>query len=560
MQFIQSLSLIQESSALILPDLKKVMLKDKRVVPFLKQASQFTDIDDPKVALETLKFYMLNNPNVTSHVKMRDGAGKHSVNAALFSELRQVRDLDEKKFIALKDLVQDIFKDHSSMSKGVISSQAMKELRSWADNSGRYYNLTAATQKELDITPALKPNKPIVVYRGLLFKEYDFREVTNAYDKSEPNGKRFSKAIRDNKKEVDLSWDRPSSWSKSKSVASRFAKYGPAQSMYGAMFQSLSRKGEIDGVVGYIVAMLVEPEDVLIDFSKANATIGQFEDEQEVIVKPGKYHCKIVKKFTPTGEVDPSADAAVDSQLAETMSKVKGILDSIASISIKDLMPLIDGSRGSYSSTKYVNLIKTGAFSEAVLNSTTTTVIHLHDKILNEARKMKALLKGVNRAAVSTDTTLNNIYVTANKVLDRLGRSLDFENAQDFRKQSKMLKLDFEQSVMVKDGFYSKQDADSFIMLGKALGVPTVSETKLHMVTKAKQSEYIQDVLTALLKSVGLDVPENKAELKTKALSLVLRATRNAITAKSYIADVVEAADGNTGINKDTLALYGFKI
>lgn len=546
MKFIQSLSLIQESSALILPDLKKVMQKDKRVSPFLKRDSTFADLEDPKTSLETLKFYMLNNPNVVSHVKSRFGVGKNGVSKWDLDQFRKSRDLEEKQFDLLKQVVQDIFKDHASLARGTVSAGTLKELRSWANHSGRYYNLTQEAQRELDTVEALKPAKPIVVYRGLLFKEYDFRDVSSSWDKNEPNGIKFAKAIRANKKEVDLSWDRPSSWSKEKGVAQRFAMYGPASSNFEATFQMLSRKGAIDGKVGYIVSMLVDPKDVLVDFEKARATIGQYESESEVIVKPGKYHCRIVKKFTPDGEAKLDAD---DSETINAMTEIKSILSDIAKMKTAELDTItnINGDKG-WGIPSFVKLLKSNSFKKAAVNSTTTMVLHMHDALLAAAKKIAPLLKKVSREVVAKDSEMSTAYKQATEFLSSLNRSSEAESAEEYRKTIRATEIDFERAIASRNSFYDKDETENFKRLGDHLKVEPPSKTHVHMTTKPKQAAYINNVIDAFFRHIGVDIPEDETEKKASFINILKKAVRNHTTA-SMIKKAVASAGGS--INKE---------
>jgi hypothetical protein len=83
-----------------------------------------------------------------SHVKSRAGVSKNNLSNWDFDTFRKARTFDEKQFDKLKTLIQDIFKDHASLSRGTLSSSTMKELRSWADTSGRYYNAFIQQKKQ----------------------------------------------------------------------------------------------------------------------------------------------------------------------------------------------------------------------------------------------------------------------------------------------------------------------------------------------------------------------------------------------------------------------------
>ena len=295
------LKLLQEASTLGINSLKKEMLKDKRISAIFKKNLSLDDIEDKEAFLATLKYWVLNNDSVKNFVASRQNV--KDVDLGTFAGYRKMRgkDLTQDNLKWLSEFIQDIFKEYSSVEKGVMSPGLKKELRDWFNASGRYYNLPSWAQRELMSIPSIRPKKRIIVYRGLLFSEGSLEE-RKLYDGTLEvgNGLEFLRSIKKGTREVDLKWDRPSSWSHGKAVAERFAQFGPASSNFAATFQWLDRamsKKHIDGALGFVIATFARPEDILIDTdlmrSQLETTHGS---EGEVILKAGTYSSRIVKK------------------------------------------------------------------------------------------------------------------------------------------------------------------------------------------------------------------------------------------------------------------------
>jgi hypothetical protein len=130
-------------------------------------------------------------------------------------------------------------------------------------------------------------------------------------------GLQFLRSVRDGSRVVDLEWDRASSWSTDRDTALAFAKFGSANSNFGATLQWLERgsKGHaIDGDLGFLISTLAQPEDILIDVARLNTAAHlKHGTEAEMILAPGKYTCRVTTKLTKKGEVDPTAPVADES-------------------------------------------------------------------------------------------------------------------------------------------------------------------------------------------------------------------------------------------------------
>lgn len=324
----QFLKMLQEASEADLEAVKVALKKDPNTKVLFQSASTLNDVRDKGVFLSTLKFHLLNNKKVKEFALSRTvdkeskdvwgGGAVKNVSTYHFNSLRQLqeKDLNEGYFDQIKLFVKDLFSEHASVQRGTISAQTKKELKDWVNGNGRHFNLSKLATAELTSLPNLRPTEKIVLYRGILFKKWDM-EKTRDYDKSswenpvmkDGNGMAFLKSIRPNTKIVDLEWNNPSSWTTSKNVAERFAKYGPADSSFGATMQWLQRGAEnraIDGELGFVLAIFADPKDIILDVDKLGELIPmQHGSEGEVILKPGKYFAKIVKRYTVSGEVPP---------------------------------------------------------------------------------------------------------------------------------------------------------------------------------------------------------------------------------------------------------------
>jgi hypothetical protein len=137
------LNTLLEASPLEIPDIKKVMSKDDRVKILFKKGSTLEDVQNKDEFLKTVKFFLLNNPNVIEFVKDRDDI--KTLFTGSFKELRKLKvsDLSDKSFSELQNFVSALFKEHTSVSNSVISQSVRKEINDWVNADGRYFNLSS---------------------------------------------------------------------------------------------------------------------------------------------------------------------------------------------------------------------------------------------------------------------------------------------------------------------------------------------------------------------------------------------------------------------------------
>jgi hypothetical protein len=310
------LSILNESSNLPIEDLKKAIQKDKRIKQLFSKDLSLNSIQDKKEFLSTAKFFLFNNREVIDFVKSRKNI--RDLSDFEFNYLRKLRaeDLTERDVQEIKSFAQLLFREFNHVEKVGISASTRKELSEWINSNRGYHSLTLAAQRELSSIPGLRPPKPVTLYRGLLFRESSMKEERSWNGElSVGNGLRFLRSIRKGTRIVDLTWDRPSSWTTSKSIAENFAKYGPASSSFAATMQWLQRSADgnaIDGLMGFIISFRAQPDDILVDLRRISGTLNSAHGEEgEFILKPGTYTCRINTKFTKQGEVDP-VETSVD--------------------------------------------------------------------------------------------------------------------------------------------------------------------------------------------------------------------------------------------------------
>ena len=321
----QLLSTLQEASSIPIDDLQKVMKKDKRIKQVFQKTLDLNDIENKVEFLSTLKFFLQNNRNVLDFVEGRDYV--KDVDKRTLKKLRELKptELKQRDIDDLLTFVVDLFREHSYVERSGMTPGTRKEIIEWANKSGRYFNLTSAAQREIISLPNVRPTRPILLYRGLLFNSTDLKERKRYDGQLEVgDGLKFLRSVREGSRIVDLDWDRASSWSTSKEVAMRFARFRASSSSFDATMNWLSRKDHIDGDLGFVISTLAQPEDVLIDMHRlVTSAHMKHGDEAEVILKPGSYRCRVSVKMTKEGEVDPLKTAEVDDSLNSAVEAVR---------------------------------------------------------------------------------------------------------------------------------------------------------------------------------------------------------------------------------------------
>jgi hypothetical protein len=541
------LKLLQEASTLSMPDIKKAMSKDKQASLIFKKDLTLDKIDNVESFLSSIKYYLLNNDNIHSFIKSRNNI--KDVDTSYLASVRKMRaeKFNQEELDHLKQFVSDLFKEYKTVSNGTMSSDLKKEITKWVNSNSSYFNFTHWAQKELQSLPAIRPTKKVVLYRGVLFSEYSLKSKIDTYDGSleEGNGAKFLKSIRDDNRTVDLTWDRASSWTSDKSVAEQFAKYGAASSQFGAMLQWFDRnksKKFIDGSLGYVISTLADPADILIDMNMMSASIHSAHgNESEVIMNPGTYLCRVVRKFTVEGEVDPDTVPSV-----ENIDNIKGALELldtfVKEIKLPDEVELsYMGYHGSASILSNDNLKK------LILNSSTTIATHYLDKFLGFYRKH---LNDIPDSDLRADRFSDPIIARRASALKDLIREFKSPivhakfkdnpkskgkthelSAEEIRKNFNNADIEYlEQNLLVKGIITSDAAARLLVELGRVLDVPLPAAHVIVRMGNAKQSELIKKVLDKFYNKVGVYEPADKHESIKTMINLLKKANRNNAT------------------------------
>lgn len=245
----------------------------------------YNSIDHTEAA-KAFRDIVLHNHNAVKFIK------DHNVNVPRNLSRFDVKDLGNEEmsglfFHSILDFTQKATRYLNQMKKGEgkITGEIRKALAKWVDTNGHNHILGDYYRKALMAIPFIRPDKPVVLYRGILLSR-----------ETEKNTQWFD-AIRNGERDFDHEWDRESSWTTDRKTAERFAKYASAQNDYQAMFSALNRKNDLDGELGILISTLARPEDIVVDLNKVDLGELQHQGESEMILAPGSYHVRIVNAW-----------------------------------------------------------------------------------------------------------------------------------------------------------------------------------------------------------------------------------------------------------------------
>lgn len=204
----------------------------------------------------------------------------------------------------IKDILAALSKATSARQ---ISAEAKKFLVAWMDNNTMSATLPSHIADEIKAVPGIRPDSPVLLYRGLLFSDHNFKDDRAQF----PMGAhrkvfQFLDAIKAGKNNLMMEYPKASSWTTSYDIASRFATSRAATSHHGAMsnwIQSVKTGAKIQGRLGIIISTLARPDDIIVDLNKINVH-GQHGSESEIILDKGKHRVRMVTLFTRDGEID----------------------------------------------------------------------------------------------------------------------------------------------------------------------------------------------------------------------------------------------------------------
>lgn len=547
MSNLKLIRLLQEASSLGLEDLKKAMQKDKRISAIFKADFNLSKLENPEEFLTTMKYWLLNNDSVKSFVVSRHNI--KNINKNILDEFRKLRvdDLTDNELTKLKDFVKTLFKEFKEVDAGSLSREARKEIDDWVND--RTKTIRSWVKNEILSVPSLRPKQKILVYRGLLFRESSLTS-REKYDGTleKGNGLKFLESIRDGSRTVDLSWDSESSWTTSKDIAESFAKYGPAGSQTEAMFSWLGRMNAgraIDGALGYVISTWADPDDILLEVSRYRPTTHHIHGgEAEVILLPGSYLARVVKKFTVEGEVDP-----VNPNASEYVTRLQAAIEKIKELNTSDLIPSGLEDLDHFTAVSIMRLIKDKSqFKKLLLGGTTTQLTHSLDllikfyktslsdltisdlqpdhfsgnpKLRKDAEAVKTVIKHFNMNVRHSSLQDKNNSRGDGKLIDL--------TAEQYRQTLGNFEIyDLEKSLLKDSRITTRRGATDFADICKGLGIEIRGSSRFHLLGAAKQAPIISEFLEKFFKYVGLDQPADRIAAISTVINLLKRALRNA--------------------------------
>ena len=571
MSIIKQLNFLIEASTDNLEDVKAALKKDKQTKLLFKKDSTVADITDMKSFIETVNFHFLNNKNVLEFTKSRTlphdpkqgKFGHYGIKFISAGELTNFRktfsnammDVDRRtsEFEQLKMIVNDTFSEFTSASGNTPQASVKKEIEDWVNGNGRFFNLSNAAKTELASMKAIKPEKTLVVYRGLLFKEYDLRSQ-KSYDgtTNDGNGVKFLKQLRKDETVVDIDWERPSSWTTKPEIADRFAKFAAAQSQHSATLNWLQRGNKaIDGELGYVISMRVKPEDVLADIGKINVRANHG-DEGEIIVKPGKYTARVVKKYNVKGEVagDPIAKTnnieilqdgekflkrfkEIDLEKALSQVKVSHMFNNpdlrentfdVFNLSnftdridvlgnpkfTKDIMDIVEEVNKAYAD--FNEKFKDVEFTADLIDVTNTD----QQQLLKMLKTFKERAKATAKSSHFKDTGGRGLRIDLPPDMYRaaIGNPKEMKELMD--------RLRYSSDIRISD----KELGSWFDYHWQQMGNPSASK-RFDMLGLSKQQPIVEAVIKDVLKKAGVPYPDDYKEAVKTFVNVINRAYRN---------------------------------
>ena len=543
----QLISQINEASGIPIDDLKKIMQKDVRIKQIFGSRLDLDSIQNPTEFLKTLKFFVLDNRNVLDFVSGRDYV--RDLDKASLKRLREIRpvELEQKDIDVLQTFISSLFREHGYVEKSGMTAPTRKEVLDWVNGNGRHFDLSRSAQRELESLPNIHPNRPTLLYRGLLFSASDLRE-RKRYDGQLEVGKglAFLRAVRDGTRIVDLEWDRASSWSTQKDVALRFAQFESANSNFEATMNWLNNAGsgkKIHGELGFLISTLAQPEDVLIDVrrmvTQAHMKHG---DEGEMILKPGKYTCRVSTKFSKAdGEVDPIASSKVDDTISAVVEAVKQFGKDWADDGSWDVLKSDDWrSIDVERELRDGNLTNFGILSRS---STKESALKAYDQLRTFYHEHLDSLTGEQLETLAANKSIGKIVrwmSDVHKTFNDRNRHKDFKTSDNARGDTKHKNLSAAQVretgwSPLADKVATATSGGRFTDYSVGNGIATLlkaftgdSIKDLHKGKGADQQKHIDSILKSFFEKFELEQPPEREEAIRKMRSALMGAERNA--------------------------------
>lgn len=318
MKFLQQLD---EAANIPVEQLKDKMKKDPRVKMVFQRELNVDELKSPDDFIRTLRYYLFSNPQVRAHLDKRADVrniGRYSWKL-MDKTLRPGMELKQDTLNDLLSLVKDLFKDVGQLQKQDLSTTAVENFHDWYQRQSTQLHPYSA--RELD-SLGLKPSKAVRLYRGFLFNERSFEERSGLM--ASGDAIEFLRSIREGTRVIDLKFDKHSVWTTDKDEA---IKRAIGLDKWTKLTGETERKVQrYQGLLGFVVSTLAEPKDVLLDLSQTKQALGWpgegTPDARAMVLKPGDYLGRVVHRFTPEGEEDPTATKSDDTDLDSVKSQL----------------------------------------------------------------------------------------------------------------------------------------------------------------------------------------------------------------------------------------------
>jgi hypothetical protein len=528
------ISQINEAAGVPLADLKAAVKKDKRVSKIFTKDLQLDQIDNVKEFIQTLRFYILNNRNVIEFVKSRNGASSRVNNWSL-KALRQIRPegLNQDSLEELQKEVADLFKDITSTGNATYSNGTAESLWGWLQRMKGFRGaLNYHAVRELKTLPAIRPEKPIVVYRGLLFNEQSLKERDDYNGgMAVGDGLKFLRAQREGKRVVDLTYEEPTAWFRNKEQALDEAHNGDEAWR--------SERKAIKGELAFVVSMIVDPKHIIVDTSMMPKVT---HDKPTVVVDAGKYTVRIVHKFTPTGEVDPV-------EVASDSSEGASVLENLQTFAHVFKLPYVDPvfedlTRGGWDADRVASFIQLAKPDTKVrINKAMQNLIDYYNEYLKNIPKNELNdLSGHKQLGVAAQVAKEIDDIMSEKTAHPTERDTRYSGFRQLHKPRHELTADEmwegHKSSSLRGSIPTlKMSATTprfrdwstwspIISLMHMSGVPVTKD--LHQKGAKVQREEVLKTIDAFFHTIGEAKPEGQENAVNRMHEVILTAERNA--------------------------------
>lgn len=347
----------------------------------------------------------------------------------------------EPSLHSVEYFIKEIAKLASRHEKGKLSTDSKKAIRDYIESFSGRARLPQHVITELLSTPGIRPDKPVVLYRGMMFqKKYD-----GTYD---DRALAFFDSVRKGRDRMSMNMAGMSSWTYDTKTAERFARYRANSGNFDGMMSALSRSAEkrhIDGELGVIIQTIARPEDIVVDTTMIDlgSNFGGF-DESEVILKPGAKVIKIFTAFNQNGVIDLK-NVGLEESPAEKL--IKEVVRAAQSVDIQTKYDKSDRSWGDAYDFDFERMPYAYANRNALVKKAQALYDTLHP-ILADVDK-----KALDPSTVDSDalTKLDGIK-RLKTYIDEFTKSSEGNAVEYYKKNSKPRRGDFLENN--RDGLY----------------------------------------------------------------------------------------------------------